>query len=218
MYLFSTYNMHQSFSRGYKHPPNKTPDSPVRDQHPSPRASEPIYVPDSSRRGQHISYKRSEPISLPESGRYRDLSTDSTCSLEEAAEMAFTTEGTLLHINTGHIYWSERRQQHAEKIFVRTTSIPASNIRSIWIKNSPCADCSSLLINHFSMTDMKPTIYIGKIWDGDDSNNRQGLRNMIIEGFVLKVWDTPRNKNIEHTQDYLDKLLRVLVKFIKHKN
>ena len=190
----------------------------MRNPHDSPRASEPTYVPDSSRRGQHISNERSKPISVPESGRYRDLPTDSTCSLEEAAKMAFTTDGTLLHVNTGHIYWSERHQQHAEKIFVHTTSVSASDIHSIWIKNSPCADCSRLLIDHFSMTDSKPTIYIGKIWDGDDGDNRQGLRNLIIEGFMLKVWDTPRNKNIEHTKDYLDKLLRVLVKFIKPKN
>ena len=120
--------------------------------------------------------------------------------------MAFRNEGTLLRINTGHIYWSEPRQQHAEKIFVNTTSISASDIRSIWIKNSPCADCSSLLIDHFSMTDMKPTIYIGKIWDGDDSDNRQGLRNMIMKGFTLEVWDTPKNRDIQQTREYLAEL------------
>ena len=142
-----------------------------------------------------------------EEQEYSEFPSGSTCSLEEAAIMAFTEDVALLRINTGHIYWSERHQQHAEGVFVNSTSISASDISSIWIKNSPYADCSSLLIDHFSMTDMKPTIYIGKIWDGDDSDNRQGLRNLIIEGFVLKVWDTPRNKNIEQTRDYLDKLL-----------
>ena len=132
--------------------------------------------------------------------RPRYVSTGSTCSLEKAAEMAFTTEGTLLHINTGHIYWSEP-YEHAEKVFIRQTS--ASNIHSIWIKNSPCADCSSCLIHHFSMRRTKPTIYIGKIWEGDNGNNRQGLRNLRMKGFTLQVWDTPRNRNIQQTRNYL---------------
>ena len=89
----------------------------------------------------------------------RDLPTGSTCSIDKAAKMAFTTEGTLLRINTGHIYWSEP-YEHAEKVFIKQTS--ASDIHSIWIKNSPCADCSRLLIDHFSMRCTKPTIYTEK--------------------------------------------------------
>ena len=90
--------------------------------------------------------------------------------------MAFTTE-SVLHINTGHIYWSEHHQQHAEEIFVNTSSI--------------------------SPNDTKPIIYIGKIWDGDDSNNHQGLINMIIVGFTLQVWDTPKNRDIQQTRSTL---------------
>lgn len=135
--------------------------------------------------------------------RPRDLPTGSTCSIEKAAEMAFTTEGTLLRTNTRHIYWSEP-YEHAEKVFIRRTS--ASDINSIWIKNSPCADCSRRLINYFSMRFTKPTIYIGKIWDGDDSNNRQGLKNMIMKGFTLEVWNTPKNHDIQQTKKYLAEL------------
>ena len=135
--------------------------------------------------------------------RPRYISTGSTCSLEKAAEMAFTTEGTLLRINTGHIYWSEP-YEHAEKVFIRQTC--ASDIHSIWIKNSPCADCSRRLINHFSMRSTKPTIYIGKIWDGGDSDNRQGLKNMIMKGFTLDVWGTPKNHDIQQTREYLAEL------------
>ena len=120
--------------------------------------------------------------------------------------MAFSTEGTLLRINTGHIYWSKRNQQHAEKVFVNTTSISASDVSSIWIKNSPCADCSRRLIDHFSMTDIKPTIYIGKIWEGNNRYNCQGLRNMIMEGFTLQVWNTPRNCDNQQTREYLAEL------------
>ena len=86
---------------------------------------------------------------------------------------------------------------------IRRTLKAANNIHSIWIKNSPCADCSSCLIHHFSMTDSKPTIYIGKIWEGDNEDNRQGLENLRMEGFTLQVWDTPRNRDIQQTRNYL---------------
>ena len=85
-----------------------------------------------------------------EEQEYSEFPSDSTCSLEEAAIIVFTTDVALLRINTGHIYWNEQHQQHAEGVFVRTTSVSASDIHSIWIKNSPCADCSRL---SFSMTD-----------------------------------------------------------------
>ena len=137
--------------------------------------------------------------------RSRDLPTGSTCSLEKAAEMAFTTEGTLLRINTGHIYWSEPCE-HAERVMIHTTPISPNDITSIWIKNSPCGDCSKFLINHFSMRRTKPTTYIGKIWEGDNRYNRQGLRNMRLEGFTLRVWDTPRNRHIQQTRQYLAEL------------
>ena len=119
--------------------------------------------------------------------------------------MAFSTEGTLLRINTGHIYWSEPCK-HAERVMIHTTPISPNNIHSIWIKNSPCGDCSSFLINHFSTTHTKPTIYIGKIWEGDNRYNCQGLRNMIMELFTLQVWDTPRNRDIQQTKKYLAEL------------
>ena len=137
--------------------------------------------------------------------RPRDLPTGSKCSLEKAAERAFTTEGTLLRINTRYIYWSEP-YEHAERVMIRRTPTAANNIDSIWIKNSPCADCSSCLIRHFSMTDSKPTIYIGKIWEGDNEDNRQGLENLRMEGFTLQVWDTPRNRDIQQTREYLAEL------------
>ena len=80
------------------------------------------------------------------------------------------------------------------------------DIHGIWIKNSPCRDCSSCLIDHFSMRCTKPTIYIGKIWEGDNEDNRQGLENLRMEGFTLQVWDTPRNCDIQQTREYLDEL------------
>ena len=131
--------------------------------------------------------------------------TGSQCSLDEAAYLAFRRKGTVLYTNEGTIYWS-KPYEHAEKVFIRKTRNDTRWIDTIWIKNSPCRSCADKLIQHFASKIYKPTLYIGKIWQGDETANREGLDEMKANGFRLEVWESKYNKDADSTRRYLDNI------------
>ena len=132
-------------------------------------------------------------------------STGSQCSLDEAAYRAFRGKGTVLYTNEGTIYWS-KPYEHAEEVFIRKTRNDIWWIDTIWIKNSPCRGCADKLIQHFDSKIDKPTLYIGKIWEGDETANREGLKQMKAIGFRLKVWESKYNKDADSTRRYLENI------------
>lgn len=118
---------------------------------------------------------------------------------------AFKRKGTVLYTNEGTIYWSNP-YEHAEEVFIRKTRNDTRWIDTIWIKNSPCRSCADKLIQHFASKIYKPTLYIGKIWEGDETANREGLKQMKAKGFRLKVWKSEYNKDADSTRRYLDNI------------
>ena len=131
--------------------------------------------------------------------------TGSQCSLDDAAYLAFRRKGTVLYTNEGTIYWSNP-YEHAEEVFIRKTRNDIWWIDTIWIKNSPCRGCADKLIQHFDSKTNKPTLYIGKIWQGDKTANREGLDEMKAKGFHLKVWESKYNKDANSTRRYLENI------------
>ena len=106
---------------------------------------------------------------------------------EEAAEIAQQEDGkTVLLTNEGKLYISNPTQ-HAEAVMIG--SVTAGNISTIWIKNSPCTSCSERLIAFFRNQRNKPTIYVGRIWQPYDENDRQGLVKLVQQGFSIEVWE-----------------------------
>ena len=131
----------------------------------------------------------------------------------DLAQKAFARPGTLLctdDTDDGSIYWSTP-SLHAEEIFIiKTKHQDLSNIETIWIKNSPCIWCAEELIKHFARKPKKPTIYIGKIWNGrygDESTNKEGLKKMKRNGFHLTAWYAPGIiRHSSYTKYYLKSL------------
>ena len=135
----------------------------------------------------------------------RTKPTGSQCSLDEAAYLAFRRKGTVLYTNEGTIYWSNP-YEHAEEVFIRKTKNNTWWIDTIWIKNSPCRSCADKLIRHFASKIYKTTLYIGKIWEGDETANREGLDKMKANGFHLRVWESKYNKDADSTRRYLENI------------
>ena len=133
----------------------------------------------------------------------RTKPTGSQCSLDEAAYLAFRRIGTVLYTNKKTIYWS-KSYEHAEEVFIKMTRNDTPWINTIWIKNSPCRSCADKLIQHFASKPHKPTLYIGKIWQGDKTANKEGLDEMKAKGFRLQVWESKYNKDADSTKRYLD--------------
>ena len=107
----------------------------------------------------------------------------------EAAQIAHSEDHvTHLLTNEGWLYRSKSNpSKHAEVILTEKTQ--ARNITEIWIKNSPCAQCSQVLIQFFNNC-RKPIIYVGRIYRPDNQEDREGLMNLVQQGFELKVWET----------------------------
>ena len=83
------------------------------------------------------------------------------------------------------------------------------NLNKIQIKNSPCAKCSKLLINHFNKYKKKPTIYVGRIWHLRDKKDREGLKDLLHNGFQLEVWEKLHQEiygNNTRTRNYIKEL------------
>ena len=93
-------------------------------------------------------------------------------------------------------------------MFIKDRSNNPNHITTLWIKNSPCADCSRALIEYFNHY-RKPTIYVGRIWHLNDRNDDQGLINLMRADFKIKVWKTLHTKMYGSdpiTTNYLYKL------------
>ena len=77
------------------------------------------------------------------------------------------------------------------------------------IKNSPCHNCSAELINHFRHRHQKPTIFVGQIWRLYNISDREGLRQLLINGFDIRVWNKLHDKmygSDTSTENYIRKL------------
>ena len=128
-----------------------------------------------------------EAVLLGEERRREETRQRERYTEEEAAEIAQQEEGrTVLLTNEDKLYISNPTQ-HAEAVMIG--SVTAGNISTIWIKNSPCASCSERLIAFFRNQRNKPTIYVGRIWQPYDENDRQGLVKLVQQGFSIEVWE-----------------------------
>ena len=128
--------------------------------------------------------------------RQNELSHTQPSWLEDMARIAYSEDHvTHLVTNEGKLYRSQSVPPflHAEVLFTRDT-LPC-NIHTIWIKNSPCAKCSKVLITFFHKI-RKPKIYFGRIYQLDDEEDCEGLIDLLQNGFELEVWE------ILHTMMY----------------
>ena len=112
----------------------------------------------------------------------------------EAAQIAHSENGvTHLLTNEGKLYRSNSDPPYTHAEFILTRKTQAHKITTIWIKNSPCAGCSRVLINFFQHC-RKPIIYVGHIYQIDNQEDREGLKNLCQQGFELEVWETLHTK------------------------
>lgn len=88
-----------------------------------------------------------------------------------------------------------------------------NEITTLWIENSPCADCSKALLNYFKDYP-KPTIYVGGIWHLHSTADRNGLINLLRAGFEINVWKAVHDKkygnNDSKTIVYIKELKKLL--------
>ena len=103
---------------------------------------------------------------------------------DEVAERADKKPGTLLWINEEQVFINTPGGKHAEILFITSKKQPL-HISTMRIKNSPCQNCSTELINHFHHQHQKPAIFVGRIWHLDDPNHREGLRQLLINGLSI---------------------------------
>ncbi len=118
---------------------------------------------------------------------------------------------THLLTNNRDLYRSEE-DKHAEVNFSEDTVRPES-VKRIWIKNSPCAKCSSVLMDHFRNVLKKPELLIGKAYKLDDENNFRGMVDLCADGFSLGTW----NDYIAYT-DSQQTLMAKYIRDIQSKN
>ena len=93
-------------------------------------------------------------------------------------------------------------------MFINDPLNKPNHIKALWIKNSPCADCSRALLEYFNSC-RKPTIYVGRIWHLYDINDDQGLVHLMKAGFKITVWETLHTMmygSDQMTANYLHKL------------
>ena len=112
---------------------------------------------------------------------------------DEVAERAAKEPGTLLWINEEQVFINTPGGKHAEILFITSKKQPL-HISTMKIKNSPCHNCSTELINHFRHRHQKPTIFVGRIWHLDDLSDREGLQQLLKKGFKIRVWQTLHDK------------------------
>ena len=90
------------------------------------------------------------------------------------------------------VYLSDKEQHNGIKEHAEINFINKANLRRVYninITNSPCHNCAAALIEHFDKDYPKPTIYIGQIWRLYNTQDDNGLKEMMIQKFQLKVWD-----------------------------
>ena len=108
--------------------------------------------------------------------------------------------------NKRELYRSDKND-HAEAKFCKDISVPvrAESIDKIWIKNSPCANCSQKLLNCFKGIRKKPEILIGRIYRLDDKDDFKEMKNLYANGFEVRTWNeflmhSDSDKQPEQTQ------------------
>lgn len=151
-------------------------------------------------------------------------------AVEQAVSLRHTT---VLLTSEGKIYYScyssndlklDKHDKHAEKVLLEEPNETLRNITYLYIKNSPCAECSSLLIQYYRAYSRKPKIYIGRIYNLEDTNDKEGLKKLLVEGFEILVWEelnerlknrVPNDKKerAKYTNNYLKKLKGNIIKY-----
>ena len=129
---------------------------------------------------QQLEEEMEYPLNMQDNYSGREREVVLIASGELGVTHLLTNEGKLYRSNNG---------LHAEIVFCEDTTVQAQNIRELWIKNSPCHNCAAALIEHFDEDNPKPTIYIGRIWRLYNTQDDNGLKDMMIQKFQLKVWD-----------------------------
>ena len=127
---------------------------------------------------------------------------------DEVAERAAKEPGTLLWINEEQVFINTPGGKHAEILFITSKKQP-HHTSTMKIKNSPCHNCSTELINHFRRQHQKPTIFVGRIWHLDDSSHRKGLQQLLKNGFNIRVWKKLHDKmygSDTSTENYIRRL------------
>ena len=127
---------------------------------------------------------------------------------DEVAGRAAKEPGTLLWINEEQVFINTPGGKHAEILFITSKKQPL-HISTMRIKNSPCHNCSTELINHFRHRHQKPTIFVGRIWHPDDPSDREGLQQLLINGFDIRVWNKLHDKmygSDTRTENYIRQL------------
>ena len=108
---------------------------------------------------------------------------------EETVKLAHEMKGvTILLTNEGRVYWNTKRK-HAEIVFIEDTQNP-KEVTKLSIKTSPCSNCAQHLIAYFKFCDIKPDIFIGKIYRQRIKGDDEGLQDLMKEGFNIQVWES----------------------------
>ena len=108
---------------------------------------------------------------------------------KETVKFAHEMKGvTILLTNEGRVYRNTKRK-HAEIVFIEDTQNP-EEITKLFIKNSPCSKCAQHLIAYFKFCDIKPDIFIGRIYRQGIKEDDEGLRDLMKEGFNIQVWES----------------------------
>lgn len=141
----------------------------------------------------------------------RNKTIINTKAIAETASAEKST--TILWTNKGDTYRSyhssgkpgEKHDVHAEMSFLNQVET-LEGITDMFIKNSPCSKCSRELIARFASYHKKPRIYVGRIYNLEDEEDRRGLKELLKEGFELKVWEELNLmlQNKEWPQDEVD--------------
>ena len=105
----------------------------------------------------------------------------------EVAQRAIQEHGTLLWTNEREVFINTPGGEHAEILFIDSNQQP-NGITTLWIENSPCDACSKELIKHFEYCHYKPTIFVGQIYRLHNHSDREGLRQLLINRFDIRVW------------------------------
>ncbi|XP_019854781.1 PREDICTED: uncharacterized protein LOC109583766 [Amphimedon queenslandica] len=117
---------------------------------------------------------------------------------------------TPLLTNTGEVYRNDK-DDHAEIKFIDDNKDPFE-ITDLLIKNSPCHECSEKLLKHFEDLNNKPTIHVGRIWHLYDSDDDNGIIELLKDEFDIIVWEDLHSlictKHPSLTSNYIKRLYK----------
>ena len=151
---------------------------------------------------------------LPESHsskRNVSIDPDRFYTEEEAADKAIKAKGlTILRSDTGKLWKSSRKsgKPHAEDRFLDDGT---EDVKTIWLKNSPCLKCAQRLNRERSSMH----IYIGKVYHEKNTEREDERKDEIKEmkrnRFTFSAWEVycrKKGKNtLKKTQDDIEKEL-----------